>query len=101
MSTTIALLHKHFDADKLSSVQAEMEVLGAPTIRAVWHEGWAMWVALEGCHRLRAAHALGLMPEIEEVEYSDDEITMDAGDTYAISEIVDEAYSAATLTFED
>ena len=96
---TIALLHKHYDSNKLAAVNTEMQTLGAPVIKAVWMECWSMWVALEGCHRLRAAHELGLEPEIEEVEYSDEMITMDSGDEYKISEIADAGNHCATLKF--
>lgn len=67
----IALVHEHYDGIKLEAVKAEMLTLGAPTIKAVWVECYGRWQALEGCHRIRAAKALGLVPEIEEVEYSD------------------------------
>ena len=30
-----------------------------------------MWAAIEGCHRIRAAHALGIVPVIEPIEYDD------------------------------
>lgn len=95
----IALLHKHYDANHLATVTAEMQTLGAPKIKAVWMPNWDMWVALEGCHRLRAAHALGLTPEIEEVEYSDEMIAMDNGEEMAISAICDDAYRSLVLTF--
>lgn len=98
-STNIALLHKHYDADKLATVVAEMQTLGTPTIKAVWMPNWDMWVALEGCHRLRAAHALGLTPEIEEVEYSDDLTDMDDGEPMAVSAICDDANRSFVLTF--
>lgn len=68
----IALVHEHYDDAKLEAVKAEMISLGAPVIKAVWVECYNRWQALEGCHRIRAAKALGLVPEIEEVEYSDD-----------------------------
>ena len=68
----IALAHNHYDEQHLADVQAEMTRLGAPTIKAVWMPCYDMWAALEGCHRIRAAHALGLTPVIEEVEYSDE-----------------------------
>lgn len=101
----VALIHKHFDEDHLREVKAKMEVLGAPTIKAVWMECWGIWAALEGCHRLRAAHALGLAPKIEEVEYSDDLQSSaginDGDDAYTIAEIADAACSAKILTFED
>lgn len=102
----IALIHKHFDAAHLEAVKAEMAALGAPTIKAVWMECWGVWAALEGCHRIRAAHALGLTPEIEEVEYSEDVTQADLGiadsdDCYTIAEIADAAHSAVIVTFED
>ena len=104
----IALFHNHFDEAHLQAVKAEMETLGAPTIKAVWMECWGVWAALEGCHRLRAAAQLGLIPEIEEIEYSD-EITTDdigmsddfGGDVWTIGEIASDAYNKTTITFED
>ena len=97
----VALLHDHYDTTKLDAVIADMKVMGIPTIKAVWSEAYDMWVALEGCHRLRAAQSLGITPDIEEVEYSDEVITMDSGDDYTISEIVDDAYRSRVLSFED
>ena len=100
----IALLHKHFDQAHLDVVMAEMKTLGAPTIKAVWMECHGVWAALEGCHRLRAAHALGLTPEIEEVEYSDEtleSIGCDCKDGVTISEIADDLPRAKIITFED
>jgi hypothetical protein len=95
----VALLHRHYNEDHLASVIEEMRTLGSPTIKAVWMETWQMWVALEGCHRLRAAEALGLMPQIEEMDYSDEIIVMDDGDQVSVSAICDDAYSAQVLTF--
>jgi hypothetical protein len=46
----------------LDAVQREMATRGAPTIRA-WWDG-EKWIALEGSHRLAAAHMLGLTPDI-------------------------------------
>lgn len=104
----IALTHNHFDTEKLSAVKAEMQVLGAPTIKAVWMECWGLWAALEGCHRIRAAHELGLIPEIEEIEYSEDVTTADIGladafdgDVYTVAAIADDAYKNLVLDFED
>lgn len=102
----VALIHKHFDATHLEAVKAEMASLGAPTIKAVWMECWGIWAALEGCHRLRAAHALGLVPEIEEVEYSDEKGQADVGiadsdDCYTIAEIADAACRAKIIDFGD
>jgi hypothetical protein len=96
---TIAILHRHYDEQHLQHVTEQMQTLGAPTIKAVWMETWQMWVAMEGCHRLRAAHALGLTPVIEEIDYSDEMISMDDGDQVSISAICDDAYNAQVLTF--
>lgn len=95
----IALLHKHYDSSKLAAVTAQMQSMGAPTIKAVYMPNWDMWVALEGCHRLRAAHAIGFTPEIQEVEYSDDFTSMDDGEEMIISAICDDAHNSMTLTF--
>jgi hypothetical protein len=101
----IALLHKHFDAEHLEAVKAEMATLGAPVIKAVWSEVANRWVALEGCHRLRAAHAWGLVPEIYEVEYSDapaSELGLDIQDAgLTVAQIVDDSWNADSLVFED
>jgi hypothetical protein len=95
----VALLHRHYNEGHLASVTEEMRTLGVPTIKAVWMETWQMWVAMEGCHRLRAAHALGLTPVIEELDYSDEMISMDDGDHVSVSAICDDAYNAQVLTF--
>lgn len=56
------------DAQKLAAVTAEMERLGAPTIRAVWCGDH--YKAIEGSHRLAAAHDLGITPEIDALDES-------------------------------
>ena len=71
-SMNIALVHAHFNYAHLETVKAEMGALGAPRIKAVYLAFCDTWAALEGCHRLRAAAALGLEPELLEVEYSDE-----------------------------
>jgi hypothetical protein len=100
----IVLMHKHFDEQHLAKVMGEMRTLGAPVIRAVHLEG-NLWVALEGCHRLRAAEKLGLVPVLEEVEYSDTITAFDLGldfqENYTISELVDGYYSRPSIRFED
>jgi hypothetical protein len=104
----IALLHNHYDKDHLSSVMDEMRVLGAPTIKAVWMECWGVWAALEGCHRIRAASKLGMVPVIDEIEYSEEITTEEIGlgdffdgDVWTIAELADEACNKPILTFED
>lgn len=63
----VMLYHKHFSAQHLDEVKQEMIKRGTPTIKAVWSEAYGMWMAIEGCHRIRAAKALGLTPVIKDV----------------------------------
>lgn len=63
----IALFHNHYDEAHLEAVKAEMVKRGAPKIRAIWSETYGMWMAVEGCHRLRAAQALGIRPIIIDI----------------------------------
>lgn len=63
----IALVHKHYSAEHLAEVKAEMVKRGAPVIRAIWSEPYGTWFAVEGCHRIRAAYALGLTPTIKDI----------------------------------
>lgn len=97
--------HAYFDAEHLERVKDEMAVLGAPRIKAVWVESHGAWVALEGCHRIRAAAALGLVPEIDEVEWSDTMTTDDVvpgsfDDTWTVAEICDDAHRRPIISFE-
>lgn len=69
--TDIVLYHEHYDREHLEQVKSEMLELGAPAIRAIWSECWGLWLAVEGCHRLRAAHELEITPIIQDI--SDDE----------------------------
>lgn len=99
----IALLHDHYDADHLIAVSDYMRVHGAPTIKAVWMECYQCWAALEGCHRIRAASALGLPIVIDEIGYSDDTLSsvgITVDQDYAISEIADEANSKTMIDVE-
>lgn len=75
----VALVHTEFRLSHLEKVMAEMERLGPPKIRAVWREDLGMWAALEGCHRLRAAVKLDLVPEIQEIDYVPGMTWQDAG----------------------
>ena len=101
----IALVHNHFDSEKLQRVIEEMKVLGAPEIHAVWHPAYDHWVALEGCHRIRAAKELGLTPEIIEVEYGEEMASTvtgyDGDEDYPICEICDDSHNAVIIEFED
>lgn len=95
----IALTHNHFDASHLESVKSEMMTLGAPVIKAVWMECFGFWVAIEGCHRIRAAKDLGITPEIEAVEYSDD-LAPGAEDGLTIAQICDSAHNSEVVDFD-
>jgi len=99
----IALVHDHYDDQHLDAVIAEMRALGAPSIHAVWMDCYDCYAALEGCHRIRAAKALGLVPEIIEVEYSDDMASTvlgyDGDEDYEINAICDDAYKATIIEF--
>lgn len=99
----IALVNDHYDAARLEAVKVEMLTLGAPVIHAVWMGCYDMYAALEGCHRIRAAKALGLEPTIEEVDYSDDMASTvggyDGEEDYPISDICDDAYKATVIEF--
>lgn len=96
----IALVHNHYDPDHLAAVIEEMKTLGAPTIKAVWMECYDHFAALEGCHRIRAAKALGLVPEIEEVEYSD-ELVEGMQDDFTVEQIADSSRESEVIEFED
>jgi len=65
---TIYSIHAPF-ADRLEAVKSEMAALGAPTIRVV--DCGDHFMALEGSHRLAAAHALGLEPKLLVFEQDD------------------------------
>ena len=58
------------DADKLVGVIEEMKALGRPIIHAAWYQGTLL--ALEGSHRLAAAHALGMTPKV--IVLGDDDV---------------------------
>ncbi len=52
----------YFETGHLGEVIAEMREMGRPTIRAVEYDG--DYFAVEGSHRLAAAHYLKLTPEL-------------------------------------
>lgn len=71
----IYVAHEHYDKGHLAKVKNQMEKLGAPTIKVVAVNsgvGVEEYAALEGCHRIRAAQALGLNPDL--IVYDLDEI---------------------------
>lgn len=105
----IALVHNHFNQEHLEEVKAQMIKLGTPKIKAVWMECYEMYAALEGCHRLRAAKELGLIPEIIELNYddvcdlqvTDPELGLDLDMDCTIDYIVDDCHRRKTIIFEE
>ncbi len=101
----LILPHSYFDQKHLEEVISEMKTKGAPIIKAV-DTGEGVWVALEGSHRIRAAKELGLIPVIDEIEYSEELTTDDVipgqyQDNWTIAEIVEKAYQSEIVEFED
>jgi hypothetical protein len=100
----IALVHNHYSEEHLAEVIEQMKALGAPKIHAVYMECHDHWQALEGCHRIRAAKELGLIPEIIEVEYSDNPCSSipgyDGDCDYMVSEICDDVIGKKVIEFE-
>ena len=86
----IILVHDHFDTEHLETVKSEMLKLGQPTIKATYIEMYDSFVALEGCHRIRAAKELGLNINIEEIDVNEYYNT-------EISEIVEGMETECTL----
>lgn len=97
--TTVYAIHAP-DADRLAEVSAEMETLGAPMIEVVDCGDYMQ--ALEGSHRLAAAHALGLTPilvvhaqddilDVTQFDWFDDASW--AGTEYSAGEVAGELFS--------
>jgi hypothetical protein len=70
---TIILLHKHYDQSHLAAVTTQIRELGAPAIRVIRDISNDTVIALEGCHRIRAAKDLGLTPELVDVGIYDED----------------------------
>lgn len=81
----IILYHNHYDIQHLNAVAAQMQTLGAPAIRAIWSDVYGAWMAVEGCHRVRAAKALGLTPTIIDVSNDETVTVQDDGDNVDVS----------------
>jgi hypothetical protein len=94
-------------AARLEEVKAEMVKLGRPIIRVVDCADYYM--ALEGSHRVAAAHALGMAPELVIFE-QDQEIDITrfdwydeanwGGKLYPAGEIAGELYSPQTRAYQ-
>lgn len=101
----IALYHNHYTEQHLEEVKAEMVKRGAPVIRAIWSEAYGMWMAVEGCHRIRAAKALGIVPVIKDISNSKTVIIQIDGCNEKVNvaqlaeELTDQAYKAEVISF--
>jgi hypothetical protein len=94
--TTIYAIHKP-EADKLAQVIGEMRQLGAPTIEVV--ECGDYYQALEGSHRLAAAAALGLAPNLV-VHEQDDILDITRFDWFEAGNWDDTRYPAGEVAGE-
>lgn len=61
MARSVFAKHAPYEDGQLGRVVEEMRTMGAPTIRVI--EWFGDLYALEGSHRLAAAHHLGLVPK--------------------------------------
>ena len=103
----VALYHSHYEEDHLEAVANEMKTLGAPEIKCIWSECYGIWLAVEGCHRLRAAQQLGIAPVIVEINLEDEPTTtiqIDGEDVEVDTlelaiEVSDAAWQATILEF--
>ena len=105
---SIVLYHNHYNEEHLEEVKKIMQKRGTPTIRCFWDECNGIWFAVEGCHRLRAAKELGLIPVIKDIseqktltyqcngEVITERLTEKWFETW-----YDEKYSNIILDFED
>jgi len=101
----IALIHNHYNEDHLEAIKTEMETLGTPTIRCIWSEVYDMWLAVEGCHRIRSAADLGLTPIIQDISETEtviiqiDEINTEVNVIDLAEELTDNAWKAEIVEF--
>lgn len=93
---TIYAIHAP-QADRLEAVKADMQTMGAPTIRVV--DCGDHYMALEGSHRLAAAHALGLTPHLI-VYAQDDELDVTGYDWYDAANWSETVYPAGEVAGE-
>lgn len=105
MAKTVYTMHAP-EAHHLEEVKAEMLVRGAPVIRVVDCTDYLM--ALEWCHRIAAAHELGLQP-VFEILSQDEEINITGFDwfdaanwdrtVYPAGEVAGELFSTQAVAY--
>lgn len=94
--TTIYTIHAP-EAKKLETVKTEMATLGAPTIRVV--DCGDHYMALEGCHRIAAAHDLGIVPQLVVYE-QDEDLDITAFDWFDAANWAETVYPAGEVAGE-
>lgn len=101
----INLLHNHYNEQHLDQVKDEMKKRGEPIIRAIWSEIHGEWMAVEGSHRIRAAHELGMGVNIEDISNQENAIIQIDGENVNVSvadlsqELQDEAWKKQGFSF--
>lgn len=85
------------EAEKLEAVKAEMLSRGAPTIHVV--DCGDYYMALEGCHRIAAAHDLGYEPQLI-IHDQDDMIDISGYDWFEHGSWADTQYLAGEIAGE-
>ena len=90
----------------LDYVSKQMEVLGAPKIRAIWSDEYELWFAAEGSHRIAAAHRAGIVPVIVDITGEDATVQKNEEDTAMTAEelkdwLVSDVMNAPRYYFED
>lgn len=93
---TIYAIHAPEPA-KLAAVTAQMQAMGAPTIEVV--DCGDHYMALEGSHRLAAAHALGLTPVLT-VREQDEVIDISGYDWFDAANWAETTYPASEVAGE-
>ncbi|HEX5321482.1 MAG TPA: hypothetical protein VFW46_20160 [Stellaceae bacterium] len=96
MDMMIYTIHAPTD-DHLEEVKTEMTTLGRPSIRVV--DCGDYYMALEGSHRVAAAHALGVEPELVIYEQAD-EIDITVFDWFDRANWAETVYSAGEVAGE-
>ena len=94
--STIYAIHAPF-AERLEKVTAQMQTLGAPVIRVV--DCGDYYMALEGSHRIAAAHALEMEPTLAVIA-QDDEIDISEFDWFDSANWDRTTYTGAEVAAE-
>ncbi len=93
---TIFAIHAT-EAQKLADVTKQMRSMGAPKIECV--DCGDHYIALEGSHRLAAAHALGLTPTLV-IREQDETLDITAYDWYDATNWAETSYPAGDVAGE-